>query len=90
MTKKRYQKLTRALLTDIHKYSLMVEGQIAHDGKPLQRTSMLRKNMSPQPDWNVYNSYDEAWMVMEGAWEAVRKAIVEVRARDEIAKAKAK
>ena len=56
MTKKRFKKLSRALFTKLHEYSKLVEGEIGYDGKPMQRTRMIRKNMDMTPNWDAVGS----------------------------------
>lgn len=74
MTKKRYHKLKRAVLTDLHEYSKLMEGKKSvYSGEIMQRTSMKReKMMQGSPIWGNVNSYEEAWQMLEPVWESVR------------------
>lgn len=74
MTKKRYHKLKRAVLTDLHEYSKLMEGQKSiYSGETLQRTSMKReKMMEGHPIWGKVNTYEEAWQMLVPVWESVR------------------
>lgn len=76
MTRKRYNKLMRAFLTDLHTYSKMVEGQVGYDGKPLKRTSMKREKLSPiHPNWDSVGSYAEGWAMIAPVWDTVRESL---------------
>lgn len=74
MTKKRYHKLKRAFLTDLHEYSKLMEGKKSvYSGEIMQRTSMKReKMMQGPPVWGKVNTYEEAWQMLEPVWESVR------------------
>ena len=76
MTKKRYKKLMRAFMTDIHTYSKLIEGRTAFDGTIHKRTSLKREVIDRvQPDWDRFDSYEEAWEGIEGVWEVMKKQI---------------
>ena len=75
MTKKRYNKLMRAFLTDLHTYSKMVEGQIGYDGQILKRTSLKREKFPEHPNWDSVDSYAEAWAMFVPAWESVKESL---------------
>ena len=73
MTKKRFQKLNRALLAKLHEYSKLREGEIGHDGKPMERTRMIRERTAVQPNWDAVNSYEECWQMLLPVWDSVNE-----------------
>ena len=76
MTKKRYKKLIRAFLTDVHTYSKLVEGETDFRGDVLKKTSMKREIIDRvHPNWDVCESYEEAWNGLKPAWDSVKEAI---------------
>lgn len=76
MTKKRYRKLMRALMTYLHEYSKLTEGEInPYSGKPYERTSMKREHISTHPNWDMVSSYEEAWQKLQPLWESVQENV---------------
>lgn len=82
MTRKRYKKLIRALMTDLHTYSKLIEGTKDCKGKEFKRTSMKREKIDGiHPNWDVYNSYKEAWEGIAPVWDSVKQSIADEKKR---------
>lgn len=81
MTKKRYHKLKRAVLTDLHEYSKLMEGKKSvYSGETLQITSMKReKMMMGPPVWGKVNTYEEAWLMLVPLRDALKENLNNLR-----------
>ena len=80
MTRKRYKKLMRAFITDIHTYSKLIEGTKDSLGNVAKRTSMKREVLDRiHPNWDKLGSYEEAWNGIAPAWDAVKACIAKER-----------
>lgn len=80
MTKKRFQKLSRALLAKLHEYSKLHEGEIGYNGEPLKRTRMIREKTTVTPNWDAVGSYEECWQMLQPVWESVNENLKRMKA----------
>lgn len=71
MTKKRFNKLNRALLAKLHEYSKLHEGEIGYSGEPMRRTRMIREKTTVSPNWDKVSSYEECWQMLKPVWDSV-------------------